>query len=332
MATKKTSFSAVAGNLSGLDDIFDYEPERKKENVTSFEEISVTDIKLDPKDEFTNLYPLDEENINRIAESIKKRGFRKSQALTLVYIECENDEFLGDGHNRLQAAKLAEIEKVPVYRESYATRKEAKIAMLELQLNRRNLTDALKFKSIQLYMELKGEGKAENGSGKKSEEIAKNFGMSSRQIEKINAIRKSGDEELIAAVESGEKTINRASNDLKEKKKVFTNDNSTHLDSLEDSSEDIQPLTVSHTEHPSEVRDYEVHPEDFTDRLLKEKNVQVDEAFKNGFAEGFQTALKWSLSQIKKGRTPEEVMHDESISDLSVFELSDEDLEIAESL
>ncbi len=330
MATKKTSFSASANSLAELDNIFDYEPERKKANVTSFEEIAVSEIKLDPKNEFTNLYPLDQENINKIAESIKKRGFRKSQALTLIFIENENDEFLGDGHNRLAASKIAELEKVPVYRETYATRKEAKIAMLELQLHRRNLSDALKFKSLQMYMELKGEGKAENGAGKKSEAIAEIMGISARQVDKMNAIRKSGDKKLIDAVLQNKKTISKAYNEVpKKKEKKFTNDNSSHLDSytgpLEEHSNEPKALSVSHIEHRSEARDYTVHPEDETDRWLKEKNIQVESAKKEGYAAGLKKGsdlayeiYEYILSEIESGKSAKEIRNDIHFDDFSV--------------
>ena len=79
--------------------------------------------------------------------------------MVLIFIEEENSTFLGDGHNRLEGALRAKITVVPVVRLSYATRREAKIAMLELQINRRQLTDSMKMKSVMLLMELRGEKK-----------------------------------------------------------------------------------------------------------------------------------------------------------------------------
>lgn len=168
MATKKISNSDLNSNglINNLSDIFSYE-NSKRENVTSFEEVPLSSIKLDPKNEFTNLFPLDEENITNISNNMKKHGFKKSMALILIRIEGENEWFVGDGHNRREAALRAGIDMVPVYRESYPTRKEAKIAMLELQINRRQLTDSLKFKTVALLMELRGEKKEANSSGKK---------------------------------------------------------------------------------------------------------------------------------------------------------------------
>ena len=206
MAGKKISFSDAEKNLNGIDDIFSFKNE-KKENKTHFEEIPIEEIKLDPKGEFQKLYPLEEENIQKIAQNMSKRGFRKIHALELITIEEEKSTFVGDGHNRLEAAIRAGISKVPVYRSSYATRKEAKIAMMECQLLRRNLSDSMKFKAVSAYMELK-EGRSSEGN--KLDEIASKTGMSRRQVAKISYIKNSGDTDLINAVENNEKSINQA--------------------------------------------------------------------------------------------------------------------------
>lgn len=210
MASKKISFSNSENqNSKGLETVFGYQP-KKKENKTTFEMVPIESISLDPKGEFQQLYPLEEENICNISESMKKKGFLNHQPLVLIFIEEENSTFLGDGHNRLEGALRAKITVVPVVRLSYATRREAKIAMLELQINRRQLTDSMKMKSVMLLMELRGEKKEKNSSGKKSEIIADQTGMSSRQVEKINSIAKSENPELIEAVKNGKKSISKA--------------------------------------------------------------------------------------------------------------------------
>ena len=83
MATKKISNSDLNSNglINNLSEVFSFE-NSKRENVTSFEEVPLESIKLDPKDEFTNLFPLDEENICNISNNMNKKGFKKSQALT----------------------------------------------------------------------------------------------------------------------------------------------------------------------------------------------------------------------------------------------------------
>ena len=226
MASKKISFSNSENqNSKGLETVFGYQP-KKKENKTTFEMVPIESISLDPKGEFQQLYPLEEENICNISESMKKKGFLNHQPLVLIFIEEENSTFLGDGHNRLEGALRAKITVVPVVRLSYATRREAKIAMLELQINRRQRTDSMKMKSVMLLMELRGEKKEKNSSGKKSEIIADQTGMSSRQVEKINSIAKSENPELIEAVKNGKKSISKAYKELHPQKK-YTNDNTS---------------------------------------------------------------------------------------------------------
>lgn len=314
MATKKISNTDLDSNdLSNkLGDIFGFE-NTKRENVTSFEEVPLSSIKLDPKDEFTNLFPLDEENITNISNNMKKKSFRKSQALTLITIENENIEFLGDGHNRREAALRAGIETVPVYRETYPTRKEAKIAMLELQLNRRQLTDVIKIKTVAMYRELLGDKKAENGSGKISEQIAEATGFSVRQVEKINTILNSEDESLKEEALSGKTSINQSEKKAKASKKEkskFTNDNTTHLDAMEDTSGDPKPLTC-HIEHPRE------DPNKLTPEQDSEQTKRRKEAYESGFREGFEKAFIFVLSEVMKGRTPNEIYEDERVKDLS---------------
>lgn len=318
MATKKITNSDLNSNglINNLSDVFSYE-NSKRENVTSFEEVPLESIKLDPKDEFTNLFPLDEENICNISNNMNKKGFKKSQALTLITIENENIEFLGDGHNRREAALRAGIDMVPVYRESYPTRREAKIAMLELQLNRRQLTDAIKIKTVALYRELLGDKKAENGSGKLSEQIAEATGISVRQVEKINTILNSEDESLKEEALSGKTSINQSEKKAKAAKKEktkYTNDNTSHLDALEDNTGNPAPLSC-HTEHPREDP-LKITPEEDSERTAERKKA-YDLGYEDGISTGFEKALIFVLAEVKKGRTPEEIYHDSRVSDLS---------------
>lgn len=297
MATKKISNTDLDSNdlTNKLSDIFSFES-TKRENVTSFEEVPLESIKLDPKGEFTSLFPLEEENICNISNNMKKKGFKKSQALTLITIENENIEFLGDGHNRREAALRAGIDMVPVYRESYPTRKEAKIAMLELQINRRQLTDSLKFKTVALLMELRGEKKEANSSGKKSEIIAAKTGMSSRQVEKINSIAKSDDQKLIDDVKNGKKSVSKAYQELhpQKKKTEYTNDNTSHLDSLSDTSGTPKPLSFNHSdgiERPN-------------GKLSAEQDIirtqQRKAAYEEGYTDGFLQCANYLLEEFLK--------------------------------
>lgn len=343
---KKVSFSPDGLEIGGFGGMFGAENEERK-NETHFEEIPLEEIKFDPKNEFQNLFPLDEENIKSIAEDIKKKGFVKSQCVTLVSIENEGGGyFVGDGHNRVEAAKRAEIEKIPVYRQVFATRKEAKLAMLDLQLKRRNLTDALKLKTVALYQELLG--KSSRGEGKLSAKIAEATGMGNRTVQKMQTVLNSGDDGLIDDVLSERKSGNKAYNELmgkKKQRKAESDDKEAYPDSDENFEPDIAPGFSDALEdtsgNPHEVyiksRPEGTEPhfqtsfnEDETDALIQNMHVQVEEARKEGFADGFRKALYFALGEALKGRTPKEIYNDEKLKDLGKdvipsFELPDGD-------
>ena len=81
MASKKISFSNSENqNSKGPETVFGYQP-KKKENKTTFEMVPIESISLDPKGEFQQLYPLEEENICNISESMKKKRIPESSAV-----------------------------------------------------------------------------------------------------------------------------------------------------------------------------------------------------------------------------------------------------------
>lgn len=316
MATKKIKFTDT--QIEGLDEIFDYSVPKVEGKKVVIEYVKTSLIKEDPKKQFTNLFPLDEKNIENLSKSMKTKGFRKDRPLTLITIEDENIEFIGDGHNRLKAAIAADIEEIPVCHELYSTRKEAEIAMLELQLHRRNLSDQLLFRTITRYQELKGNHKAENGAGKRSEQIAKETGVSARQVEKINAISK--DEDATEALMNGS-SINQA-HEIVRKKKAIKRDE--HFNEEEENN-NIQPLHM----HERKIDDT---PKFVTPEESAEEK-RLIERYQEGFADGFYKALCFSLASIKNGKTPEEIWNDNQVEDLSPFsickfELKDEDEEV----
>lgn len=320
MATKKIKFSDT--QIEGLDVIFDYSAPKVEGKKVVIEYVKTSLIKEDPKKQFTNLFPLDEKNIENLSKSMKTKGFRKDRPLTLITIEDEDIEFIGDGHNRLNAAIAADIEEVPVCHEFYSTRKEAEIAMLELQLHRRNLSDQLLFRTITRYQELKGNHKAENGAGKKSEQIAKETGVSARQVEKINAISK--DEEATEALMNGS-SINQAHEIIRKKKAEKIKEESDFDDDYEDDNESPRSLQM----HERKIDD---SPK-FVAPAETQEDKRLIERYQEGFADGFYKALCFALASIKNGKTPEEIWNDDQVEDFSPFsickfELKDEDEEV----
>lgn len=334
---KKINFSDTIKNEevnSDLSAVLSYKDSTSSKKTVQFSYMKLADIKLDPQEQFTNLLPIEDENLEHICENMKKYGFRKEQALIIVHIENENgceEGFLGDGHTRKLAAEMAEIDEVPVTHYYFANRKEAEISMIELQLNRRNMDDALKFKTITRYMELRGQGKAPAGTGKTSEKIAKLTGTSTRQVEKINSIKNSANQELIDAIENKEISINQAYNKLHNQKK---NEKADRQLSVQDETfDDIDDISDSLSDNEGTPAGLNFNHSDGIERPSNKTSAEEDSertrerrnAYEKGCEDGFHKALVFALAEVSNGKTVHQIWNDERVRNIkySEFKLPD---------
>ena len=185
---------------------------------TGFETIEVEKITEDPKGDFVNLFPFNEDSARSIAESMLNKGYDKTQVIHVAKIleepETIDNPIRIDGAHRCWAAKEAGIEKIPVYIHTFETRVEALIYAYELQLNRRNLEAHEKFKAFRKLDALKNPGRKKDDdsetSGKSSVEIGKAIGESSRTVERMRRISKFGCEELTEMVDTNQIKIHEA--------------------------------------------------------------------------------------------------------------------------
>ena len=185
---------------------------------TGFETIEIEKITEDPKGDFVNLFPFNEDSARSIAESMLNKGYDKTQVIHVAKIleepETIDNPIRIDGAHRCWAAKEAGIEKIPVYIHTFETRVEALIYAYELQLNRRNLEAHEKFKAFRKLDALKNPGRKKDDdsetSGKSSVEIGKAIGESSRTVERMRRISKFGCEELTEMVDTNQIKIHEA--------------------------------------------------------------------------------------------------------------------------
>ena len=221
----KSSKSDFSENLKTLNKSTSVKPVK-----TSFEKISPTDIICD--DDFKNLFPLNEDAVNQLTERMESKGYDESQPLHLAKFldEPEKEFVLIDGHHRLAAAIAAALDKVPVYRHTFDTRKDGIIYALELQLLRRNEDKKNLYNDFQKLKKLKEIAGTESEEeskgrpdGKQSEKDAEKLGVSSRQIEKMNAIDSSDREDLKEQLSEGSISVNAAYDELKGNKKKSKN-------------------------------------------------------------------------------------------------------------
>ena len=160
--------------------------------------VSIDDIQLDTH--FKDLFPVNEEMVNRIVESIRKKGYDKSQP---VHVWKER-MLLVDGQHRRLAAIKAGLREVPVFYHHFNSMEEALEYAILLQIDRRNLSDAEIYKTLQTLDSLKSRGRTSDD----------------------NELRQQGKSaEITAAVESGAMSIHAAYSDTMKQRRKKNNAN-----------------------------------------------------------------------------------------------------------
>lgn len=166
--------------------------------------VSVDKLSFDK--DFQEMFSQEEDKVNRIAEDMKLHGFDKSQPIIIT------DEFIVlDGHSRLQACKIAGINKVPVIVKHFNSKEEAKDYEGNLQINRRNLTE----QQIMDFF-LKNEQKKGTPEAKTDVQFAEEYNVSPRQVSKMREVEKKASDEIKEQFKAGEISLNKAYVEMKE--------------------------------------------------------------------------------------------------------------------
>ena len=169
--------------------------------------------KLHFDEDYKAVFKQEEDKVQRIAEDMKANGFDKSQPIIID----ENYAIL-DGNSRYMACQIAGITKVPVIIKKFESRKDALLYELGLQMNRRNIADDSIL--IDTYHTLAAMKDAEGNKLFTDVEIAEKLGVSPRQISKAKEVDLKANDELKDALKSGEITLNKAYNSMKEELKA----------------------------------------------------------------------------------------------------------------
>lgn len=157
-----------------------------------------------------------------------------------------------DGHNRYEICKKHNI-PYEVKSVEFASEEDAIIWMVRQQLGRRSLTSLQRIKIVEeyrpFYKKKAQKNKSLNGGNKKSKsensttpiakeekidvraELAKDADVSTNTYSKGVEILKSGNEELINETISGQKSINKAFNELRKNADAEKTDNDSALNS-----------------------------------------------------------------------------------------------------
>lgn len=168
---------------------------------------------------FTSLFPIGADPLDSITIDIETNGF--DEAFPIIVWEEKN--LIVDGHTRFNAAIQLELAEVPVLFKSFENEDDAVLYAFHLQRNRRNLADEDILRCLHLLDNLKKtdtekeiEEKPKVTKTESAELRAKELGTSKSKIEKARKVLEHADNDLKEAVGSGEKSINKAFNEMQE--------------------------------------------------------------------------------------------------------------------
>lgn len=288
-------------------------------NLKLSKSILISEIELHP--EFQKLFEINENLLERIANSMKENGFDNSQPVHIW--SHEGHKWLVDGFTRYNAALKAELKTIPYYEHSFETFDECYRYVLSLQVNRRNLEPAELLKNVERLM---GSDYVQNLPGKTAENIAEILGMGKTTVKQAIAVSK--DEEASAKVESG-MSVKQAYTEMKAKEKAAKKE-AEPKDDFEDFTElesegNPAPISINHSDG-KERPEFGPGYEDATDKLLIEKNIQVEAASKEGFAKGAYLMFTFVLAEILNGKTAKDIYNDPRFSDFSPSVISNLEL------
>ena len=181
------------------------------------------EIKTHPT--FESLFPIKPAVLAKIEQDMSDGTYDLSQPIILAIWEGLEEQVCIDGHTRLQAALNTGIEEVPVWLHEFDTEEEALEKAIQLQSNRRNMTDAELVTCIETLDKRKPRGgdrrseeaksKAssdaiEKSGSKSAADTAKLLGISTSKVERTRSVLSNGDPETIEAVKNNEMSINKA--------------------------------------------------------------------------------------------------------------------------
>lgn len=200
--------------------------------------------------EFESLIPpLSAEEFQQLEENCLRDGIRDA----LIVWNQDGDDILIDGHNRFRIVGKHPTIQFNIKRMQFADRNEAIRWIILNQFGRRNLSAydrsvlALKLKPV--IAEKAKEKQAEAGGAvrQKSDkavidtkkELAKVAGVSHDTIHKVEAIQKSGNEQLIKDIKEGRESINSGYQKV-HPKKTPAQSNKEFVEKAEQEHEDFQ--------------------------------------------------------------------------------------------
>lgn len=281
--------------------------------------MSVDEVPVNP--ELEGIFSKDEKVVQDIIESMKKDGFHEEEPIVIA--RTADGEVLGvaDGYTRLHCAKAVGIKRVPVTYRTVDDLDDAADYTKGRQKKRRNLSQA---DLLRLAGELQPE-EEKDGTGRASEKLAEQLGVSASTIEHARAVAKHADDETKEKIKKGEMSVNKAYQDKVRKKKTKQQDDDTEDDISESLSEGNKGnpggLNFNHSdghERPA------ISPSAGTDmdaRLIeryKEGHADgIREGFEKGVSDGAYEVWQRIVEMMRDGLTADEIESSEVFADFT---------------
>lgn len=306
----------------------------------------MNDYKIDP--ELNSVLPeLSDADYKALEQSLLTDGFKGAPIMVWR-------DIIVDGHNRYKICKKHNI-PFDVKSIEFESKEEAILWMVRQQIGRRSLTPLQRIQIVEkyrpFYKKKAKRNKSQNGGDKRSvsknsstpfpkeqkidvrAELAKDADVSTDTYSKGLKILESGNEELIHETTSGQKTINKAYNELKaNQKKIADNDKPDNVSDIDGELKNLKEVQRKETAQKiREVREeYGIESPEYEEAKAEQLNVEVriNELDNTVYSSPISSSIESTLTQIQKRYHDYLLMFEQDIEWLSgkEFYCDDEDV------
>ena len=172
----------------------------------------ITDLVVE--EPFSTLFPVGEDTLEGIRMDMESNGYDDAFPI----IVWEGKGIVVDGHTRFTAALAVGLETVPVLTRNFEDEDDAILYAFHLQRNRRNLADEDILRCLHVLDAIE-DNRSEGGKRSRRDQIrerASELGTSESKIDKAKKVMEHADDSIREAVETGEKSINQAFNEMQD--------------------------------------------------------------------------------------------------------------------
>ncbi len=171
---------------------------------------------LSVQEPFSSIFPIGNETLESISQDMGTNGFDE----IFPIIAWEGKNIVVDGHTRFAAAKAIGLEQVPVQFKPFENEDDAVLYSFHIQRNRRNISDEDILNCLALLDNIHGtdtkEGEPTHSRKETNQMRAKELGISPHKVDKARKVMEHGDEQIRESISSGEKSINKAFQEVQE--------------------------------------------------------------------------------------------------------------------